>query len=152
MASRWGKHGNGDRLYFPGLWNHCGYGLQPWNWKMLVPWKNSYDKLKQHLKKKQRHYFANKGLIQSYGFSSSHKWMWESEEVKVKSYSRVWLFAIPRTIGHQASLSMGLFRQEYWNGLPFPSPGCILTQRLNPGIPHCRQTFYPLSHQGSPVL
>ena len=44
---------------------------------MLVPWKESYDQHRQHIKK-QRHYFANKGLSsQSYGFSSSHRWMWE---------------------------------------------------------------------------
>ena len=43
--------------------------------KTLAPWKKSYDQPRQHLKK-QRHYFANKGLSsQSYGFSSSHVWM-----------------------------------------------------------------------------
>ena len=46
---------------------------------MLTPWKRSYDKLRQHIKK-QRHYFAKKGpSSQSYGFSSSHVWMWELE-------------------------------------------------------------------------
>ena len=44
---------------------------------MSVPWKKSYDQPRQHIKK-QRHYFANKGpSSQSYGFSSSHVWMWE---------------------------------------------------------------------------
>ena len=44
---------------------------------MLAPWKKSYDQPRQHIKK-QRHYFANKCLTsQSYGFSSSHVWMWE---------------------------------------------------------------------------
>ena len=44
---------------------------------MLVPWKKSYDQPRQHIKK-QRHCFANKGpSSQSYGFSSSHVWMWE---------------------------------------------------------------------------
>ena len=38
------------------------------------------------------------------------------------SLSHVWLFATPWTIAHQASLSMGFSRQEYWSGLPFPSP------------------------------
>ena len=43
--------------------------------KMLAPWKKSYDKHKQHIKK-QRHYFADKGpSSQSYGFSSRHVWM-----------------------------------------------------------------------------
>ena len=44
---------------------------------MLAPWKKSYDQPRQHIKK-QRHYFAKKGpSSQSYGFSSSHVWMWE---------------------------------------------------------------------------
>ena len=42
--------------------------------KTLAPWKKSYDKPRQHIKK-ERHYFANKDLYnQSYGFSSSHVW------------------------------------------------------------------------------
>ena len=47
------------------------------NQKMLAPWRKSYDQPRQHTKK-QRHYFINKGpSSQSYGFSSSHVWMWE---------------------------------------------------------------------------
>ena len=45
--------------------------------KTLTPWKESYDQPRQHIKK-QRHYFASKGLSsEGYGFSSSHVWMWE---------------------------------------------------------------------------
>ena len=74
MGNRWG---NSVRLYFWGLQNHCKLWLQPWNEKMLTPWKESYDQPRQHIKK-QRHYFVKKALpIQSYGFSSSHIWMWE---------------------------------------------------------------------------
>ena len=44
---------------------------------MLAPWKKIYDQPRQHIKK-QRRYFADKGpFSQSYGFSSSHVWMWE---------------------------------------------------------------------------
>ena len=70
-------------------------------------------------------------------------------EVEVKSLSRVRLFVTPWTVAHQVSPSMGFSRQEYWSGLPFPSLGDLLTQGLNPGLPHCRQTLYCLSHQGS---
>ena len=43
--------------------------------KMLAPWKKSYDQSRQRIKK-QRHYFANKGLSrQGYGFPSGHVWM-----------------------------------------------------------------------------
>ena len=43
--------------------------------------------------------------------------------MKVKSLSRVRLFGTLWTIAYQAPLSMGFPRQEYWSGLPFPSPG-----------------------------
>ena len=49
---------------------------------------------------------------------------------EVKSLSRVRLFATPWTVACQASTSMGFSRQEYWSGLPFPSPGDL----PNPGI------------------
>ena len=50
--------------------------------------------------------------------------------LKVKFISRVRLFATPWTVACQAPLSTGFSRQEYWSGLPFPSPGCL----PNPGI------------------
>ena len=68
---------------------------------------------------------------------------------EVKSLSHVPFFATPWTVAHQAPLSIGFSRQEYWSGLPFPSPGDL----PNPGIKprsHYRQTLYHLSHQGSP--
>ena len=50
---------------------------------MLAPWKVSYDKPRQQIKK-QRYHFANKSLYsQSYGFSSSQVWMWELEHNEV---------------------------------------------------------------------
>ena len=45
-------------------------------------------------------------------------------------FSHVWLFATPYTVAHQAPLSMGFPRQEYWSGLPCPPPGDL----PNPGI------------------
>ena len=51
---------------------------------MITPWKKSYDQPRQHIKK-QRHYFVDKGpSSQSYGFSSSHVWMWELD------YKEIW--------------------------------------------------------------
>ena len=47
--------------------------------------------------------------------SFSNAWKWK---VKVKSLSRVWLLATPWTAAHQAPLSMGFSRQEYWSGVP----------------------------------
>ena len=47
--------------------------------------------------------------------------------LKVKLLSRVRLFATPWTIAYQACLSMGFSRQEYWSGLPFPTPLAYLS-------------------------
>ena len=61
-------------------------------------------------------------------------------KVKVKQLSRVRLFVTPWTEGYQAGV-----------GCHFLLQGIFLTQGSNPVPPHCRQTFYPLSHQGSPI-
>ena len=53
----------------------------------------------------------------------------------VKSRSRVRLFSTPWTVAHQAPLSMGFSRHEYWNGLPFPSPGDLSNSGIKPGSP-----------------
>ena len=47
-------------------------------------------------------------------------------------FSHVWLFVTPWTVAHQAPLSMGLPRQEYWSGLPCPSPGDIPDPEIEP--------------------
>ena len=51
--------------------------------------------------------------------SSSNAWKWK---VNVKSLSHAWLLATPWTAAYQAPLSMGFSRQEYWSGVPLPSP------------------------------
>ena len=78
MANKWGNNGNSERLYFG--------GGPPKSLQMVTAAMKLKDpcsleeklwQLRQHVKK-QRHYFANKGQAsQSYGFSSSHVWMWE---------------------------------------------------------------------------
>ena len=141
--------------------------------------------------------------------------IWAVSEVKLISRAR--LFATPWTVAYQAPPSVGFSRQEYWSGLPLPSPGDLphpgieprslalqadalpseppgkliwaigksqilsrvwlfatpwnspwnslgqntgvgrlsllqgifLTQRMNPGLPHCRRILSQLSHQGS---
>ena len=68
------------------------------------------------------HHLNTKKLLKS-----SPAW-WK--KVKVWSLSLVWLFATPWTVAYQALPSMGFSRQEYWSGLPFPSPEDL----PNPGI------------------
>ena len=63
--------------------------------------------------------------------------------------------ATPGPVAPKAPLSLGSPRQEYWSGLPFPSPEDLPelrdgTHGLNLDLPYCRQILYPLSHQGSP--
>ena len=99
MANRWGNSGNSGRLYFGGLQNHCRWWLQSWNYKMLTPWKESYDPPRQHIKK-QRHYFANKGhSSQGYGFSSGHVWNWEldCEEIWAPKNWCFWTVVLEKT-------------------------------------------------------
>ena len=55
--------------------------------------------------------------------------------VMVKSLSCVRLFATPWTAAYQAPPSMGFSRQEYWSGLPFPSPGDLPNPGTEPGSP-----------------
>ena len=53
----------------------------------------------------------------------------------MKSLSRVRLFATPWTVAHPAPPSMGFSRQEYWSGLPFPSPGDLPDPGIEPTFP-----------------
>ena len=56
--------------------------------------------------------------------------------------SRVWLFATPWTVACQASLAMGFSMQEYWSGLPFPSPGELPDSGIEPGSPALAGRFF----------
>ena len=57
------------------------------------------------------------------------------QSMVVKSLSRVRLFATPWTVAYQAPPSMGFSRQEYWSGLPFPSPGDLPDPGIEPRSP-----------------
>ena len=70
------------------------------------------------------------------------KWKWS------KSLSRVRLFATLWTVAHQVPPSMGFSRQEYWSGLPFPSPGDLPDPRIelrSPALQADALTSEPLS-------
>ena len=99
---------------------------------MLAPWKKSYDQPSQHIKK-QRHYFANKGLSsQSYGFSSSHVWMWESD-YKESWVPKNWCFWTvvlekPLRVPWTARRSNQSILKEIWPG--FSLEGLMLKLNL----------------------
>ena len=91
MANRWGNSRNSSWFYFWGLQNHCRWWLQPWNLKMLTPWKENYGQHRQHIKK-QRHYFVSKcPSSQGHGFSSGHVWIWELD-CKESWVTKNWCF------------------------------------------------------------
>ena len=87
-------------------------------------------------------------------YSLLRNWMGKEHEckdkkvLKVKSLSRVWLFAIPWTIAYQAPPSMGFSRQEFWSGLPFPSPGDLLNAGIKHGSPALQADALPSEPPG----
>ena len=89
------------------------------------------------------------GTLEWVAISFSNAWKWKG---KVKSLSRVRLLATPWTAAYQALPSLGFSRQEYWSGLPFPSPmhemksESVVTQ----SCPTLRDPMY-CSPPGSPV-
>ena len=64
-------------------------------------------------------------------------------------FSYVQLFETPWTVAHQAPLSMGFSRQEYWRGLPCPPPGDLPNPGIKPLSPALQADSLPMSHQGS---
>ena len=75
-----------------------------------------------------------------YGLTSNCKHSQNPVHMCVLSY--VWLFAIPRTVTHQASLFMGCSRHESWSGLPFPPPGDLPDPGIEPRFPALAIGFF----------
>ena len=70
------------------------------------------------------------------------KWKW--------SRSVVPLFATPWTVAYQAPPSMGFSRQQYWSGLPFPSPGHLPDPGIEPGSPEFQADALTSEPPGKP--
>ena len=70
--------------------------------------------------------------------------------MKVKSLSRVRLFETPWTVAHRAPPSMGFSRQEYWKGLPFPSPGDLPNPGIEPRSPSLQADALTFGSPGKP--
>ena len=69
----------------------------------------------------------------------------------MKSLSRVRLFTTPWTVAHQAPPSIEFSRQEFWSGLPFPSPGDLPSPGIEPMSPACQVDSLTLSYLGNPL-
>jgi len=70
--------------------------------------------------------------------------------MKVKVVSRVQLFVTPWTVAHQVPLSMGFSRQEYWSGLPFPSPEDLPSPGFKSRSPALQVDSLPSEPPGKP--
>ena len=97
-------------------------------------------------------YFYSHSLIQKLFLQHLLQDLWRALQMcvcvvrcPVVSSATLW------TVDRQAPLSMEFSRHEYWNGLPFSSPGELPDQGSNWGLPHYGQILYCLSHQGSPL-
>ena len=68
------------------------------------------------------------------------------------SLSRVQLFATLWTVAHEAPLSMGFSRHEYWSELPFPSPGDLPNSGIEPESPALQVDALPSELPGKPLI
>ena len=66
-----------------------------------------------------------------------------TERKETKSLTHVRLFVTPWTVAYQGPLSMGFSKQDYWSGLPFPSPGDLPNPGIKPGSPALRADALP---------
>ena len=76
-------------------------------------------------------------------------WQWK---VKLKLLSHVWLLVTPWTAAYQASPSMGFSRQEYWSGLPLPSPGDCPDPGIEPRSSALQANFLLSEPPGKPLI
>ena len=72
--------------------------------------------------------------------------------LRAQLLSRVLLFATPGTRARQAPLTMGFSRQEYWSGLPFPSPGDLPNPGIEPMYPALAGGFFTTEPPGKPLF
>ena len=89
-------------------------------------------------------------LVGSGGWRESEIKLGQSRKWKCYLLSCVRLFVTPRTVAHQAPLSIRFSRQEYWTGLPFPSPWDLPKPGIKPGSPALQADSLPAEPPGKP--
>ena len=85
----------------------------------------------------------------SYGYSETAEGVYHTRNPTLLSFNRQVMsdsFETQRTVACQAPLSMGFSRQQYWSGLPFPSPGDLPDPGSKPCLLHWQEYSLPLSH------
>ena len=90
-----------------------------------------------------------------HGISKGYTWLsnWTTTHILLllSHFSRVWLFVTPWSVAYQAPLSLE-FSRQYWNGLPFSSPGCFPNPGIEPGSPELWADSLPSEPPGRPLL
>ena len=109
MANRWGNNGNGDRLYFWGLQNHCRWWLQPWNQKTFAPWKKIMTNLDSILKSRDFTLMIKVCLVKAMVFPVV---MYRCESLTIKKLSAEELMLLNRGVGEDSWESLGLQGDE----------------------------------------
>ena len=107
--------------------------LSPWLFNLYgeyIMWNAELDEAQAGIKILGRN-------INNLSYADDITFIAESKSSEVKLLSRVRLFATPWTVAHQAPPLMGFSRQEYWSGLPFPSPGDLLDPGIEPASLEC---------------
>ena len=128
----------------------------------LIPWAKSQDWIfsSQYLKDKFSHTYTPISEQYIYNKKKETEYLFKKEGLhwtitcnknlsEWQALSRVGLFATPWTVACEAPPPMGFSRQEYWSGLPFPSPGDLPDPGMEPGSPALQADLYHLRHQRS---
>ena len=132
-----------------------------WRWRFLAGWHTSSGKpaevdsnqIKTLIENNQYYTMQEIANILKISKSSVENHLhqlevkWRSE---VKSLSHVRLFVTPWTVAYQAPPSMGFSRQEYWSGLPFPSPGDLPKPGIEPVSSALQTDTLPSEPPGKP--
>ena len=131
-----------------------------------IPWTEDTGRLQSRGSQRVRHNWATNTFTWSSNPTSG--WITEGNENRIlkrymhphvcavlSHFSRVWFFATPWTVACQAPLSVGILQARVLECVAMPSSRRYSQPRdraqgLNPGLPHCEQILYHLSHQGSP--
>ena len=118
---------------------------RPCSWETLPPLTE--DPTSFRYKAGRRRYYPNSGV--NWANRNGAQGQWDFKDLCVcQSLSRVRLFVTPWTVAHQAPLSMEFSRQEYWSGLPFPSPGDLPNLEIKPRSPALQADSLPSEPQG----
>ena len=116
IQETWGRSLGGEDTLETGITTH--FSILAW-W---IPWTEEPSRLQSMGSQRVRHDWVTNTFTFFMKEKGGNDYLMK-KKVKVKLLSRIRLFATPWTVAHQAPPSMGFSRQEYWSGLPFPSPG-----------------------------